>query len=49
MLDAFTHYRSGFLPVVGGMQDQAVPFVQGMDLMSRLFAQHEEIEAERHG
>lgn len=47
MISAFIHYRAGFLPVVGGMQDQSATFVDAMGLIASVVSHHEEIEMER--
>ena len=44
MLSAYGHYRSGFLPVDGGMLDQSATFVDAMSFIAAVVNQHEEIE-----
>ncbi len=47
MLKAFGHYRSGFLPVAGGTQDQSATFVDSMSFIQAVVSQHEEIEMDK--
>lgn len=42
--EAYAHYRSGFLPVAGGVMDQSMGFMAAVRMLDRLYARHEEIE-----
>ena len=47
MIRAFGHFKSGFLPVAGGMQDQSATFVDAMGFLGSVVSHHEEIDMER--
>jgi len=47
MVDAFNHYRAGFLPVSGGMLDQSAPFTRAVGLLAGMYQMHEEIDLKR--
>ena len=47
MLSAYGHYRSGFLPLAGGMFDQSGVYVDAMSFIAAVVNQHEEIEMDK--
>lgn len=47
MISAFIHYRAGFLPMAGGMQDQSATFAGAMGFLTAVVSHHEEIRMER--
>lgn len=44
MMSAHVHYKAGHLPEPGGWLDQSACFTQGVTFVSKLIADHEEIE-----
>ena len=49
MAAAWAHYKAGFLPVPGGIQDQSATYVLAMQLLTGCHAMHEKQEMRRNG
>ncbi len=47
MIEAFSHYRAGFLPLRGGMLDQSATYCDAMVFIASLVSYHEEVDMER--
>lgn len=47
MLRAYAHFRAGFLPEAGGMNDQSATFAEAVGFLEAIRNDHEQIEMDR--